>query len=97
VQWSAQRQRGVGTQLLRDEADACRGVRVRIDDAGDDGLAADVDALGAGRDRRSAPPTAAMRLPSMTITPLSITPPSALAMVTILAPTSATVPSGRPP
>jgi hypothetical protein len=36
-----------------------------------------------------------MRLSCTTMTPSSITPPSALAMVTIRAPVSATVPLGR--
>jgi hypothetical protein len=40
-------------------------------------------------------PTARIRLPSTMITPSSITPPSAPAMVMIRAPTKAVTPSGR--
>ena len=67
--------RGVEPVLLRDDPSvAHRPVPVRVDQAGDDGLAGDVDGgVPAGMVIAARGPTAVMRLPSISTVPSSIT------------------------
>ena len=75
-----------------DQLAAHRPVPMGVDQAGNDRLAADVDGPGAGREVMLAVgPTAAMRSPSISMVPFSIT--SSPFMVTIRAPVSAMLPA----